>query len=115
MNFEFDMTVTLSLILSFGTLVFAWFRTRKKDVDERFHTGSKRMDELDRRTSKLEQTVDTMPGKDHLHRLELSLSDISGDLKAIRATMRAQAEAMVRIESVVGRHEEHLLDGGKDK
>lgn len=115
MNFEFDPTVTVNFVLSAVVIFFTWFKTRRKDVDERFHSGSKRMDGHDGRIAKLEQLVDAMPGKDHLHRLEMALSEMSGDLKAMRATMRAQAEATARIENVVGRHEDHLLDGGKSK
>ncbi|HHK74841.1 MAG TPA: DUF2730 family protein [Rhizobiales bacterium] len=113
MNFEFDLTITMSLILSVIVIGFTWFRTRRHDVDERFMTGAKRMGDLDKRVQAVEQSIAVMPGKDDIHRLEMALSEIAGDIKAMRATTRATNDAMARIDRVVNRHEDHLLDGSK--
>lgn len=108
MLLEFDPKVTLSLILSVGTLIFAWYRTRRQDVDERFAIGSKRMDEHDLAISELRQAVASMPEKDDMHKLEMMLAEMGGDMKAMRATMRSLAESQGRFEKIVTRHEDHL-------
>lgn len=114
---EFDLTVTLSLIVSLTAMMFAWFRTRRKDldgkfdrIDERLTGGSRRMNTYDLRLQALEQTVDSMPGKDHLHRLEVALTEIGGDLKAMTASMNSVAESQRRTEAVVMAHEDHLRE-----
>lgn len=129
-GFELDLTVSLSVLLSFGSIIFAWFRTRRKDVDDkieaartyvdselekrdsRLDNGSKRMTNLEMRQQASEQALANMPGKDHLHRLEVALAEMIGDLKAMNASMSAIAESQRRTEKIVGAHESHLREKG---
>lgn len=120
MNFEFDLTITVSVIMVAIMGVFTWFRTRRHDIDERFDKvtqsfkdGSKRMDRHDLRISGVEQTLKTMPGKDDMHQLQLQLAEVVGSMRELRAVMDGNANVMGRIETIVSRHEEHLLDGSK--
>ena len=83
--------------------------TWRKDIERRFQEGSKRMDRHDLRLQALEQTVQGMPGKDDMHRLELQLSEIAGDMKGMSATMLGMSQSMARTEKIVGRHDEHLM------
>lgn len=126
MTFEFDLTVTLSLILSVITLIFAYFRTRRQDfevqlkagreqVDARLKSGDEKFEAHDLRLSRLEQTVMVMPGKDDMHSLQISLTSMHGDLREMRATMKGSNEIMRRLETIVTRHEDHLLQGAKAK
>ena len=100
----------VSLGLSVGAIIYAFFANRKKDTDERFKLGSNRMDDQERRIAALEQTVQALPGKDELHNLEMMLSDMGGDMKAMRATMRGMSESLSRTENIVTRHEDHLRE-----
>ena len=102
----------LSLILSFGAAIYTWFANRRKDVDRRFHEGSKRMDRHDLRLQALEQDVKSMPGNSDLHRVELSLSEIAGDMKAMSASLLGMHESLKRTENAVSRHEDHLRGNG---
>lgn len=121
--FAFDLTVSLGLLLSIVSIIFAWFRTRRKAVDDRFdklmdgvdrrfHDGSKRMDELASRLQATEQTVASMPGKDDMHRVEMMLVEMGGDMKAVRAFQKSTADSVNRIEGIVGRHEDYLRENG---
>jgi len=109
---EFWMKVA-TFALSICAMVVAVFRTRRQHIDDAFKTGSKRMDAHDLRIQALEQSVKDMPDKDDMHQLELTLKEIGGDMKAVRATMRGMSESMTRTEHIVGRHEDHLLERGK--
>lgn len=113
MQFAFDPTITVSLVMSVAVMVFTWFRTRRQDVDERFKAGSDRMRALEGRTAALEQTVDSMPGKDELHRIELHMERMTGEMKAMSASQRGTNDILRRLESIVSRHEDHLLENGK--
>jgi hypothetical protein len=103
----------IPIVISFGLTVVVWFSTRRKDVDNAITDNSNLIDDLSKRTATLEQTVQSLPAKDDMHRLELTLGEIGGDMKAIRATMKGMSESMSRTERSVGIHEEHLMKGGK--
>ncbi len=100
--------------ISICAMVVAVFKTRRHDIDDAFKAGSKRMDAHDLRIQALEQSVKDLPDKDDVHQMELTLKEIGGDMKAIRATMRGMSESMTRTERIVGRHEDHLLDKAKN-
>lgn len=110
---EFDWTISVPVVISLATLIFAWLRTRRADVDERFTAGIKRMAALELRIQHAEQLLELSPGKEDIHRVELLVSEMAGDLKAMAASQRSGNDLMRRLEKVVTRHEEHLLDGAK--
>lgn len=114
MNLDLDTIIKLaSLGLSLGAVVFTFFATRKKDVEHRFELGRKTFADHELRIAALETAQLNMPKNTDLHRLELTLSEIGGDMKALRATMRGMSESMARTEAIVNRHEAHLIEGGK--
>lgn len=114
MSFDPDLLLKLaSFALSVGAMVYAFFVNRRKDVDERFKEGSKRMDRHEVRIAALETNVHSMPGKDDMHGLQLQLVEIKGALNTMGATMEGNQKIMGRLESIVSRHEDHLLDGSK--
>lgn len=122
MNLFFDPTVTISVLMSFGTVFFAWFRTRKQDVEDRFRTvddrlklGSDRMDRFDVRIARIEQSYDSLPSKDDLHAIQLSLSEMSGDVKAMRANWGGMKDTVKAFTDTVRRHEQYLLENGAKK
>ena len=116
MIFNIDTSLKLaSFALSITAMVYAFFASRRKDVDDRFRNGSKRMDRHENRIAAIEQTVQTMPGKDDMHSLQLELVKQTGSLNEMRAVMEGNAKIMARLEAIVSRHEDHLLEGGKGK
>lgn len=111
---DWDLALkAVSVALSMGAFGYAFFVNRRKDVDERFKTGSDRMDRHERRISVIEQTVQSMPGKDEMHGLQLELVKQTGAMNEMRAVMEGNAKIMARLETIVSRHEDHLLDGTK--
>ena len=113
MNFTLDPTISMSVVLSVIVITFTWFRTRRHDVDKRFKAGSDRMDKHDKRIASLEQTVTVMPDKDDMHRLQIEITRMVGKLGQMQATMEGNAKIMERLELIVSRHEDHLIDGAR--
>lgn len=113
MTFDFDFTVTLSLVLSFAAMVVAWYRTRRKDLDERLKAGSERMANLELRVGAAEQKIAVLPEKDDLHGLQITLVEMAGKIDVISSHTAAQRDVMRRLETVVTRHEDHLLEGSR--
>ncbi|WP_065322692.1 DUF2730 family protein [Tritonibacter mobilis] len=120
----FDPTVTLgnllaalALLVSLCTTVFAWFSSRRSNVearfqrvDERFKEGSDRMDRQEGRIARVEQSVQSLPSKDDLHQIELTLANVAGTMQRMEAVMEGNQKIMSRLETVVTRHEDHLLN-----
>lgn len=114
MEIDFDTFLKLaSFLLSISAVVYSFFVNRKKDTDERFAAGTKRMTKIEQRVADVEHDISTMPAKDDMHRLEIAMTEMAGEMKAVGAHISSQRDVMRRIESVVTRHEDHLLDGGK--
>lgn len=100
----------VALILSVAAIVIAFFRTRQSKVDERFKKGSDVMDRHELRLSAVEQTVRAMPGREDIHKIELGMSEMRGLLSRMEAVMEGNSQIMSRLEAIVSRHENHLLE-----
>lgn len=113
MTFALDTTITLPLVFSIAALVLAWFRTRRSAVDERFKAGSDRMDRHEMRLQALEQSVKAMPGMHDIHKLDLGMERVVGSVGRVEAVLEGNQAIMRRLEEIVSRHEQHLLDSAK--
>lgn len=71
------------------------------------------MDRHDNRITVLEQAITVMPDKDDMHRLQLEMVKMTGSLGQMQAVMEGNAKIMERLETIVSRHEDHLLEGNK--
>jgi|AutmiccommuBRH23_1029490.scaffolds.fasta_scaffold00717_24 hypothetical protein len=91
------------VLLPLLVALYTFFATRRKDVD-------KLMDHHETRISRLELTVQSMPGQKDTHRLEIMLAEMAGDMRAMRATMDGMKDSLQRTEDIVGRHEDHLRE-----
>jgi hypothetical protein len=107
----------LGILMPTASVIYTFIATRRKDVDKQFgevsglfKKGSDRMDVLERRIQSVEQTVAGMPAKSDLHELALGITEMGGDLKAMRVNMRAVAESVARTEGIVSRHEDYLRE-----
>lgn len=114
MNFDPELALKYAnFALSFIAIVYAWFATRRHWVDDRFKEGSKKFTALELRVELLEQSVAALPNKEMMHEMQLEMVRQTGSLNEMRAVMEGNAKIMVRLESIVSRHEDHLLDVGK--
>ncbi len=48
-----------------------------------------------------------------MHDLQISITELKGDLKTMSAVIEGRNRLMERLETIVERHEDHLLDGSK--
>ncbi len=113
----FDPTITIngtisavSFLFSVGAVVYAWIATRRTNVEERFKAGSDRMDRHETRINSLEQSVKALPTKEDMHQIELGLARLNGAMGRMEAVLEGNQKIMGRLETVVVRHEDHLLN-----
>lgn len=103
----------LAVALSVGTVLWNMLNSGAKRNAERLESHAKRLGDHDQRLATLEQTQRSMPTKDDMHALHLGMSEMRGDLREMRAAMDGSRQIMGRLETIVTRHEDHLLEGAK--
>jgi hypothetical protein len=70
---------------------------------------------LEKRISQIEACLTSVPSGAALHELALSITGLRGDLKVVTEKIDGLGQVVSRVERVVGRHEEYLLNGGVHK
>lgn len=98
-----DLTVTAGVIVTLVVTVIGWVQLRWRALSDRLESHSTRI-------VGLEAAIRNLPGRDELHRMEISVTQMTGEMKAVSALMSGQRDLMARMEAVVARHEDHLLN-----
>jgi hypothetical protein len=65
------------------------------------------------RLTKAEACLENVPTEKTLHELALTIRGLGGDLHVAVEKIEGMGRIVDRLERVVSRHEEHLLNGGK--
>lgn len=99
--------------LSVGTILWNILNSGSKRNAERLAGHGSRLSDHDQRITALEQAQSSMPTKDDMHALHLGVSEMRGDMKELRAVISGSSQVMGRLEKIVTRHEDFLLDGAK--
>lgn len=107
--------IALSQLLTFGLTVWNLMASGSRANASSIKANRAVIDHHALRLGALEQALADTPGRKDMHDLHLALSEMRGDLKEMRATMRGNNEVMRRLETIVSRHEDHLLDGASKK
>lgn len=105
----------LSVMLSFAATIWGLISSPSKANAERLKHVAERLDGHDLRLSGVEQSLRAMPSKDDMHGLQLSLTGMDGKLLEMKAVMEGNNRIMERLEAIVTRHEEHLLQQGANR
>jgi Protein of unknown function (DUF2730) len=100
--------VAISTLLSVGTAVWTIFSGPSRK-------NAARIDDHEKRLSAVEQAQMALPKSGDIHQLELAMTRLQGEMKTMSVAMQGQSNIMERLESIVGRHENHLLDGAGRK
>jgi Protein of unknown function (DUF2730) len=103
--------VALTTIVGFATTIWTIFSGPSKRNAQTLTAHNDRLVALDSRVNSLEQSQRAMPTKDDMHMISMGLSDMKGEMKAMRAEMEGSKAVMVRLEAIVARHDNHLLKG----
>ena len=67
---------------------------------------------LEKRISKVETCLASVPSGAELHELALSITGLRGDLRVTTEKIDGLDKVVCRVERVVSRHEDYLLNGG---
>lgn len=105
--------LALSTLINFGTVIWNIFSGPSKKNGARLDVMAAALTGMDQRLSAVEQNQRVLPSKDDMHELELAMERLKGEMKAIGQVMAGQTAIMERMETIVGRHEDHLLQSGR--
>lgn len=105
-----DLASVASFALSIGAMIYAFFATRKKDNDQRFSELSAQNMKLTARMTKAETLLNAVPSREDIHGIHLEIASMNGAVGRMEAVMEGNAKIMGRLESIVSRHEDHLLN-----
>lgn len=103
--------LALSTMINLGTVIWNIFSGPSRRNAAKLEEHGKAIEGQGHRLSAVEQAQRALPSKEDLHAISLGMSEMRGDVKAMRAEMEGNTAIVERLEAVVSRHENHLLKG----
>lgn len=105
--------LALSTLINFGTVIWNIFSGPSKKNGARLDAMAVTMTAVEARVATIEQAHRALPSKDDIHELELSMERLKGEMKTLSQVMSGQAQITERMEAILNRHEDHLLQSGR--
>lgn len=90
-----DILSIVSMLLAMAALFYGWFTRAGTDA-------LRKVESLEDRTAKIEGELKHLPDKGSVHRMELSLAELRGE-------MRAMSERLGPVSKIADRLQEYLL------
>jgi hypothetical protein len=103
----------IMLVMSFVGTIWGYVSSPAKTVGKRVDDLIGRVDRHDLKIASLEHGQQSLPTTGEMHQLEVAMAELRGEMKTMSAVIGGQADIMMRVETMVARHEQHLLDGKK--
>jgi hypothetical protein len=100
----------LGLVVALAALVMPYITSRSKDIDKKIdnkadaiHVGTLagKLDLLEDRVTVVENDLEHLPDKETTHRLEMSISDMRGEMRELNAKMKPIAAIAERMQDAV--------------
>lgn len=105
--------IALSQLLTFALTIWNIMASGSRANARRLDDHDKVLVEHGQRLRGVEQSQGASPTTTDMHGVGLALEGLRGEMKAMRAEMQGNLEIMKRVEAVVGRHENFLLEGAR--
>ena len=102
---------TMLTFTNLGVVLWNIFSGPSKRNAAKLEEHGKAIDSHGQRLSVMEQAQKAMPSRDDVHRMALTMTEMQGDIKAMRVEVEGNMAIMERLEAIVSRHENHLLKG----
>ncbi len=105
--------LALSTLINFGTVIWNIFSGPSKQNGIRLDAMAATMTSVQERVAAIELTQRALPSKDDIHELEMSMERLKGEMGTLGQAMKAHADNASRVEAILTRHEDHLLQSGR--
>ena len=100
--------VAISTMMSFCATIWTIFSGPSRRNSGRIDEVSHRVDDLTMRVSTVETRQSQMPDSNDMHKVELAMEQIRGEMGKMTEAMAGQKDIMIRLEAIVTRHDDHL-------
>ena len=107
--------IAISQLLTAGLTIWGLMSSGNRANAKKLEDHGKRLDGHELRLAGVEQSMEESPTKDDLAKVLLSLETMRGDIRVMRSEMEGAMAIMSRLESIVSRHENHLLGSGRSQ
>lgn len=85
-------------IITLGMLLKSIFGSGAKEIALKFELLEKKLTEHDRRIQTLEGEVKHLPSQENIHKQQLDISDMKGEIGVIKKTIEATERTTRRVE-----------------
>jgi len=93
-----DWTSVISGALAIGAIIYSWLMSRSEKNTGRLTAVEIIVADQGKVLDRIEVELRHMPTKDEVNDLKLSIGDVTGELKALRATILPMSETVRRID-----------------
>lgn len=100
-----------ALVIAIGSGVYAFFATRRKDVERKFEEAASVQRDHDRRLTELEKDIERLPGTAEVNRIMIAMAELKGSMDTMSAKLDGTNAVVAKIENAVSIHQEHLMKG----
>jgi len=105
--------IAASQLLTFGLTLWNILSSGSKSNGRAISEHGARLDGHELRLQSVEQAQRSTPAREDLHKLQLAMADLQGEIKVMSTKLAGSSQIMERLEDVVSRHEQHLLEGAR--
>ena len=91
----------IAVLISVGGSVYAWLTSRSRGNEKHLQETDETLADHEKRIMKLEGEFQHLPSKEGQHRLELSMSELIGDMKQMTEALNGTRNTVARMESVL--------------
>ena len=101
-----QLVTTVLAVLAFSVSIYS---TRRRDIDKRLRSIETQVDQADRRLVAIETELQARPAQKDLHALQVAVTEIGGELKAVRAAIEGHVKLVERLDTILERQENFLM------
>lgn len=99
-----------------ATVFYGWgiyHLSRRFATREEFRTVKAEQEEISGRLDELERRMETVPDSETMHKIQLSLMELRGDMKAVCGRMDGMETSIVSLKNEIAMLIDHHLEGSR--
>ncbi|PWL61188.1 MAG: hypothetical protein DBY37_07215 [Desulfovibrionaceae bacterium] len=99
-----------------ATVFYGWgiyHLSRRFATREEFRTVKAEQEEISGRLDELERRMETVPDSETMHKIQLSLMELRGDMKAVCGRMDGMETSIVGLKNEIAMLIDHHLEGSR--
>lgn len=101
------LIASLALLIGIANAVYMWMTAGTRANANQLEELSKRMNQVERRVDKAETEIRNMPDRDMVHRMELTLTEMRGEIGVL-------SQRLVPVAAISERLQEFLLEQNRE-